>query len=92
MQVDNSAFESDSHGMGSIVNSQFAKDTFDVEFDGIFADIEESGDFFVPISNGHEAQNLQFPTGQRNAGAFSASSAAASGAIQRPPSWIRRMA
>ena len=53
LQVDNSAFESDSHGMGSIVNSQFAKDTFDVEFDGIFADIEESGDFFVPISNGH---------------------------------------
>jgi hypothetical protein len=58
----------------SVADTEFVEDAGEVDFDGLDAQVELVGNFFVAKTFGNEAQNLPFPQRQgldwRDGGCF----------------------
>src|SRR5579859_5159633 len=64
MEVKDAAAESDSYSLSSVMHAQFGKDALHVYLDGLLADPEFSGNFFVAHAVRDVAQDLDLPRGK----------------------------
>jgi len=63
LQIDNSALQPDSDGVGSVVRTKFREDVLDVSLNGFLGDRQLIGDQFVGVSGGNGSKNFDFPWG-----------------------------
>jgi len=61
LQIDNSALQPDSDGVGSVVRTKFREDVLDVSLNGFLGDRQLSCDQFVGVAGGNGPKNFDFP-------------------------------